>query len=415
MKRYVIIGGSIAAVNCVEGIRSLDPEGEITLVTSEAHSNYGRPLISYYLEGRTDLPHMTYRGEDFFAKNRCAIYHGVTAEAIDPAAMTVALSDGRALPYDALCVAAGSRPFIPEFEGLETVERRFTFTTLDDALALEKAVGPESRVLIIGGGFIGLKCAEGLARRAKEITVCDLAPFVMSSILDGDCAPVLERRLRENGIRLRMGDSARSFTGGTAHMCAGDDMDFDVLVLAIGTRPNTGLVAAAGGAVGRGIQVDEHMRTSLPGVWAAGDCVESMDITTGRAQLLAILPNASIQGRCAGVNMAGGDMVFEKGIRMNSIGFFGMHIMTAGTPFPPSEGGRVYADMHPEKCKKLFIKDGLLTGYILIDDVDRAGIYTALIRERTPLDSIDFETVKVHPSLLPFGAAYRSKKLGGAV
>ena len=415
MKHYVIIGGSIAGINCVEGIRSVDPQGEITVVTSEAHSNYGRPLISYYLEEKTDIEHMSYRGADFCEKNNCTVYHSVTAESIDSAAKTVALSDGRTLPYDALCVAAGSAPFVPRFEGLETVTNCYTFTTLSDALALEKAVDKTSRVLIIGGGFIGLKCAEGLAGRAGEITVCDLAGFVMSSILDAECAPLLEKRLTDNGIRLLMGDSATGFEGNTARMKSGGAIDFDVLVIAIGTRPNTSLIANAGGSVGRGVQVDDHMHTSLPDIWAAGDCVECTDITTGETSLLSILPNAAMQGRCAGINMAGGDSVFDKGIRMNSIGFFGMHIMTAGTYFTPQQGGEVYTDMREDQCKKLFIKGGVLTGFILIDDVERAGIYTSLIRERTPLDAIDFEAVKKEPSLLPFGREYRSKKLGGTV
>ena len=176
MKRYVIIGGSIAGINCVEGIRSVDPDGEITVVSGEKVSNYGRPLISYYLEGKTDWEHMRYRGADFYERNRVRVLHGVTAEQIKPTEKTVSLSNGETLPYDALCVCVGSSPFSPKFDGLKTVKNRFFFTTMEDALNLEKLVTPSSKVLIIGAGFIGLKCAEGLAGRAGEITVCDLAP-----------------------------------------------------------------------------------------------------------------------------------------------------------------------------------------------------------------------------------------------
>jgi len=410
MKRYVIIGGGIAGVSCIEGIRSRDAEGEITLLSDEPVSNYGRPLISYYLQGKTDLPRMSWRGADFYEKNRVTALHGAAAERIDPEKRSVKLSDGTALPYDALCVCTGSVPFIPEFAGLETVENRFCFTKLSDALALEKAVGASSRVLIVGAGFIGLKCAEGLRDRAGSVTVCDLARHAMSANLDADCAAILERHLEQNGIRLLLGDTVRRFDGQRAEMQSGQTVEFDVLVLAVGVRPNAALAASAGAKVERGILVGEGMRTSLHGVWAAGDCTGATDITTGERSVLANLPSAALQGRVAGAGMAGGDAVFDKGIKMNSIGFFGLHIMSAGTCTDC-----VYSEVTENSCKKLFAGGGVLTGFLLVGDVARAGIYTALIRERTPLEDVDFDAVCREPSLLPFGKDYRVKKLGGAV
>ena len=410
MKRYLIIGGSIAGVSCVEGIRSRDQSGEITVISGEPVPNYGRPLISYYLEGKTDLRRMSWRGEDFYDQNRVNVRHAVTAEALEPEARRVTLSTGEVLTYDALCLCTGSNPFSPRFEGLETVEQRFSFTTLADALALEQAVTKESRVLIVGAGFIGLKCAEGLRDRAGSITVCDLADRAMSASLDADCSPILERHLEKNGIRLMLGDTVTRFEGKIARMKSGKAVDFDVLVIAIGVRPNVSLFTEAGGSVNRGIPVGEGVETALPGIWAAGDCTESMDVSSGTPGVLAVLPNASLQGYCAGVNMAGGSEKFDKGIRLNSIGFYGLHIMSAGTCTEP-----VFAEVREDSCKKLFAKDGVLTGFILIGDVSRAGIYTAMIRERTPLDSIDFAAVIREPSLLPFGVKYRAEKLGGVV
>ena len=410
MKRYLIIGGSIAGVSCVEGIRSRDQSGEITVISGEPVSNYGRPLISYYLEGKTDLRRMSWRGEDFYDRNRVNVRHAVTAEKLEPEARRVTLSTGEVLTYDALCLCTGSNPFSPRFEGLETVEQRFSFTTLADALALEQVVTKESRVLIVGAGFIGLKCAEGLRDRAGSITVCDLADRAMSASLDADCSPILERHLEKNGIRLMLGDTVTRFEGKIARMKSGKAVDFDVLVIAIGVRPNVSLFTEAGGSVNRGIPVREGMETALPGIWAAGDCTESMDVSSGTPGVLAVLPNASLQGYCAGVNMAGRSEKFDKGIRLNSIGFYGLHIMSAGTCTEP-----VFAEVREDSCKKLFAKDGVLTGFILIGDVSRAGIYTAMIRERTPLDSIDFAAVMREPSLLPFGVKYRAEKLGGVV
>ncbi len=412
MKRYVILGGSIAGVSCVEGIRRVDLEGEITLVCAEKTANYGRPLISYYLEGKTDLARMSWRGADFFEKNRVRVLTDTRAERLDAQAKQVVLSSGETLGYDAVCLCVGSYPFSPRMEGVETVAEKHSFFTLEDALALEKTVTPEKRVLIVGAGFIGLKCTEGLRDRAKSVVVCDLAPHAMSASLDGDCAPILERHLENNGIRLLLGNTVQRFEGQTAHMTGGETVEFDVLVVAIGVRPNVSLFTEAGGKAGRGVPVDEKMQTSLPGVWAAGDCTESVELTTGQPGVLAILPNASAQGRCAGENMAGGDAVFDKGMRMNSIGFFGLHIMSAGTCLADE---CVYAELGETGCKKLFASGGVLKGFILIGDVSRAGIYTAMIREKTPLESLDFEAVKKNPSLLPFGKKYRAQKLGGVV
>ncbi len=409
-RRYVIIGGSIAGVSCVEGIRSRDPEGEITVLSAEPVANYGRPLISYYLEGKTDLERMSWRGPDFFDRNRAELRCAVTAEKLEPLEHRVRLSTGEYLEYDALCLCVGSSPFSPRFEGAETVDKRFSFTTLADALALEQAVTRESRVLIVGAGFIGLKCAEGLRDRAGRITVCDLADRAMSASLDADCSPILERHLERNGIRLMLRDTVARFDGHTAYMKSGKALSFDVLVTAIGVRPNTALLAEAGGSVNRGILTGEGMETSLPDIWAAGDCTETMDVSSGTPGVLAVLPNASLQGYCAGVNMAGGGEKFDKGIRLNSIGFYGLHIMSAGTCTEP-----VFTEITETSCKKLFARDGVLTGFILIGDVNRAGIYTAMIRERTPLETIDFEAVMREPSLLPFGREYRAEKLGGVV
>ncbi len=408
MKRYAIIGGSIAGVKTVEGIRSIDPAGEITLVTAEPVSNYGRPLISYYLEGKTDEVRMSWRGADFYEKNRVRVLHGTRAVSIDAAAHSVALDNGETLTYDALCLCTGSSPVCPKFEGLDTVPQHQFFTTLADAKALEQTVTAKSRVLIIGAGFIGLKCAEGLRSRAASVTVCDLAEHAMSASLDADSAPILERNLEQNGIRLLLGDTVARFDGGTAQMKSGKTLEFDVLVIAVGVRPETALAAAAGCAVNRGILVGETLRTSLPDIWAAGDCTECFDVTTGAPGVLAVLPAAAMQGECAGIGMAGGRKAFDKGLKLNSIGFFGLHIMSAGT-----YTDLVYREVTDTQCKKLFARDGVLTGFILVGDVARAGIYTALIRERTPLDSIDFDAICRNPSLFPLGKDYRAHTLGG--
>lgn len=414
MRRIVIVGNGIAAAGCIEGVRSQDQEAEITVVSQERRHVYCRPLISYYLAGKTDLERIQYRPESFYKDNRCRVLMGRRAVRLDPKERTVELDGGTALPYDALCVAAGSAPFTPPMDGLETVERKFEFMTLDDALALEQALTERSRVLIAGAGMIGLKCAEGIAQRAGSVAVCDLADRILSSIMDGPCAAMVQRRLEENGVRFYLSDCVSRFDGGTAFLRSGERVDFDILVLAVGVRPCTALVKEAGGEVNRGIVTTPRMETTLPGVYAAGDCVESFDVASQGKKVLAVFANAYLQGRCAGTVMAGGEAEFDRGIAMNSVGFFGLHAMTAGSCFDPEQ--EVYEQASETGIKKLFTKDGFLAGFMLVgSETERAGIYTALIRNRTPLETIDWEMIRRSPSLLPFGAEIRGKKLGGVV
>ena len=410
MKQYVVIGNGVAAVGCIEGIRSVDKDSKITVVSEENYPVYCRPLISYYLENKTDPERMNYRGADFYEKMGCDVFYGKKVIQINTDSKNVVLDDGAKLPYTEVCVATGSAPFVPPFEGLDTVEKKFSFMTLDDTFALEKAIDKDSNVLIVGAGLIGLKCAEGLHERVKSITVCDLADRVLSSILDTDCAAIVQRHLEANGIQFLLGDTAVRFEKNLAQMKSGKTVEFDTLVLAVGVRANTSLLKEIGGDVNRGILINDRMESSIANIYAAGDCTEGNDISSGQKRVLALLPNAYMQGHTAGVNMAGGNDVFDKAIPMNSIGFFGLHIMTAGT-----YKGEMYEEKTDGTLNRLFTKDGLLKGFILIGKTERAGIYTSLIREKTPLDMIDFETMKKVATSVAFSSETRRKKFGGVV
>ncbi len=405
--KYVIIGNSAGAVGCVEGIRQTDTDGGITLIASEPYHTYSRPLISYLLCGQTDEEKMKYRKASFYEDNKVDARLGVSVTKIDPAAKTVATDGGETIDYDRLFIATGSVPFIPPMSGLDTVEKKFTFMTLDSAKALDAALTPESRVLIIGAGLIGLKCAEGIHGKAGKITVVDLADRILPSILDKAGSDIMQKHIENHGIEFILSDSVKEFDGTTATLNSGAAVDFDVLVIAVGVRPATDLAKDAGLNVNRGIVTDIKCRTSDPNIYAAGDCTESLDITTGQNKIMALLPNAYMQGECAGKNMAGGDACYDKGIPMNAIGFFGLHIVSAG-----SYDGEEYIESDGVNYKKLVTKDGLLKGFILMGDVKRAGIYTSLIREQTPLNTIDFELVKRSPQLMAFAAdSERRRKL----
>ena len=407
MADYVIIGNGIASLGCIDGIRSVDKDGKITVISREKHPTYARPLISYYLEGKTTPEKMKYRSDDFYEKNGVTVVYGENAEKIDGGRV---VCENSSFDFSSLLIATGSSPFVPPFEGLDSVEKKFSFMTLDDALELEAAVDKNSRVLIIGAGLIGLKCAEGLAGRSAHITVCDLADRVLSSILDEPCAKIVADRLTDAGIELRLGTSAAGFDKNTAHMTDGTDVEFDVLVLAVGVRANIALAKDAGLACGRGITVDEKMRTSAEGIYAAGDVCEMSNLYSDDKKVMAILPNAYIGGYTAGVNMAGGEARFENPVPMNSLGFFGYHIMTAG-----SYEGELFEQTDGDTVKKLYTENGCLNGFMMLGNVARAGIYTSLIRNKTPLSEVDFDLVSKEPSLIAFTEKYRRQKLGGVL
>lgn len=403
--KYVIIGNSAAGIGAAEGIRSVDTAGEITVISAEPFHTYSRPLISYLLLGKTTREKMKYRPDDFYEKNNCTLLAGVRAEKIDAAAKKVICSDGREVPYDKLLIGTGSTPFVPPMNGLEKVKNKFSFMTLDDALSLEAALTPKSRVLIIGGGLIGLKCAEGVSGRCASITVVDLAPTILSSILDAEGAAIVQKHLEDRGMEFYLGDSVERFEENTAALKSGAAVGFDLLVLAVGVRANTALVKDIGGDVDRGIIISEKCETSVPDVYAAGDCAQVYDVSYGSRRVLALLPIAYMEGECAGVNMAGGEREFNNAMPLNSIGFFGLHIATSGC-----YTGECYTS-RKNGYKKLFYQDDLLKGFILIGGIKNAGIYTSLIRDRVPISSIDFGLICEQPSLLAFSREDRTAKL----
>ena len=408
--RYVIIGGSAAAIGCIEGVRSVDKTGEIILITRETEWNYSRPLISYLLEGKTTRDKMWCRPDSFFTRNGVTVKAGVLATALDAGDRTVRLSTGERLAYDRLLAATGSRPFVPPIPGLETVERTFCFQTLSDASALAEALRPESRVLILGAGLTGVKCAEGIRGLCAQIAIADLAPRVLPAVLDDTGAAMVQARMEEKGVRFYLNDSAAAFRGNTARLQSGTELEFDVLVTAVGVRPNTQLVADAGGAVDRGILVDGRCATTLPDVYAAGDCAQGYDAVSGEKRMLPLWPNAVLQGETAGINMAGGRADYTQGIALNASGVFGLHMITAG-----SYEGESFTVQRDGSYKRLVTADGVLKGVIMVGDVSRAGIYTDLIRKKKPLSEIDFDLIRESPQLMAFSQKDRRVQLGGEV
>ena len=259
--KYVIIGNSAGAIGGVEGIRALDKEGDIIIVSSETYFTYSRPLISYLLCGETDMQSIKYRPDNFYDENKAVLLAGRTVEKINADDKCIFLDGNEKIEYEKLLYAAGSRPFIPLISGLEQVEKKYTFMSLDDALALEKEISSQTRVLIMGAGLIGLKCAEGLYGRVGSITVVDLADRVLPSILDEQSAAIMLEHLKNKGITVRLNAGVKAFKPEGADV-GNEIIPFDVLVVAVGVRANMELLKEAGAECERGIITDCLLYTS---------------------------------------------------------------------------------------------------------------------------------------------------------
>ncbi|MCL2062313.1 MAG: FAD-dependent oxidoreductase [Firmicutes bacterium] len=402
---YVIIGNSAAAIGAVEGIRSVDKKGTITLVSNEPYHTYSRPLISYLLQEKVTEDAMKYRPDTFYTENACRLIFA-SAVQIDAKKKRVLLDNGQELPYGKLLTATGSSASVVPFAGLQSVKNAFTFMGLDDAKALRAALKPDCRVLIVGAGLIGLKCAEGIVKLAGSVTVVEVADRILSAVLDGEGAKKVQAHIESKGVSFMLSAKIERFEETRAFLSDGRQIEFDVLVTATGVKPNVDLLKGIA-RINKGILINEKSQTSATDIYAAGDCTECVDVSSGESKIMALLPNAYMQGECAGLNMAGVDTAFTQAIPMNAAGFFGLHIISAGTYC-----GEVYTCAEKD-YKKLFYSRDKLNGYILIGNVEKAGIYTSLIRGATPLSSIDFNLVCRHPSLMAFTKTERAAKLGG--
>lgn len=405
---YVIVGNSAAAVGAVNGIREQDKKGSILIVSDEKYHTYSRPLISYWLKEAVTEAQMHYRPESFYADNGVDTLLGKSAVSVDKKKKTLKVEGAEDITYKKLLLATGSKPFVPPITGLDKVKEKYTFMKFDDVKAIRKKLREGMKVLIVGAGLIGLKAAEALEHYNADITVVDLSERILQSILDESTAAVVKKHIEGKGVRFILGTSAAEFTKNSAVLTNGEKVDFDMLIMAVGVRPNTELAQSAGAEIERGILTDDKQAVKgVKDIYAAGDCTVSHDISDGKDKIIAILPNAYEQGLVAGRNMAGGADSATELFPMNAIGFFGLPIITAG-----SYKGTVYEETDGENVKKLFYSANKLNGFILTGEkIQRAGIYTALIRNRTPLDSIDFALCAKDPALAAFSAEKRRTTL----
>jgi len=417
--KYVIIGNSVAAIGGVEGIRQVDPEGEIILISKEPYATYSRPLISYFLAGKVDTRHMAYRPATFYKAHDVTALLGKEASRLDTKNAKVILTDGEEISYDRLLVATGGVPFVPPIKGIEA-KGVTTFTTWDDAKALKRLVPALKKVVILGGGLIGVKAMEGLQAHGVDITVVELMDRILGLVLDKTASGILEKKLVQEGVTLKKGTTIKEIISGEdgkvreVSLENGETLEADHVIIAIGVRPNLEVVKDSLIECGRGILVDESMQTSVPNVFAAGDVAEAMELISGEKRVIPILPNAYRQGKIAGMTMAGREVPYLGGIVMNSVEVGGIPAISAGLMNPEEKAGyevKRRLNKRENTYQKMVIKDNRLVGYILIGAVDRAGIYTGLIRERIDVKPFKNKLLDSDFGFIDFPKDLRSYKL----
>ncbi|GFE58232.1 NAD(P)/FAD-dependent oxidoreductase [Geobacter sp. AOG1] len=411
---YVIIGNSVAAVGAIRGIRGVDEQGNITVISRERHIAYGRPLISYLLGGLITEKRMAYLPEDFYEKNRVNLLLDAEVVGVDSARKQVKLAAGDTIGFDKLLIATGGDPFVPPIEGLAGKDRIFTFTTWDDAEKLKGIAADMERVVVIGGGLIGLKAAEGIHLLGKQISIVELADRILSAAFDRPAGRVVAKKMKANGIDVITEDTVVRIEGDGARISgvtlkSGDYIPCDTVVVAIGVRPAAGFLKGSKVEVNRGIVVNDTMETSVKGIYAAGDVAEASDFFSGQKNPMPIWPDAYIQGDVAGTAMAGGKKSYSGGLAMNSIELFKVPTISMGitNPVEPKEFDILtYQDAENYQYRKIVLQENRLVGAVLVGQVDRAGIFSGLIREK--VDVTPFKEQLLDPD---FGFIHLTKEI----
>lgn len=417
--KYVIIGASAAGLAAAEAVRKYDAQGTVTMLTEEEYMPYSRPSISYYLKGKVKESNMTLRRPAFYKEKKMDVITSSKVTAIDTEKKIVK-AGRKNYPYDKLCLCTGSKPFVPPMDNVEGKANALTFLDLKATKAVKTLANDTTRAVVIGAGLIGMKAAEGLVKICKSVDVVELAPRVLPSILDAKSAKQVKKHLENNGIRFHLENTVVKASSKGKQITAvtlkdGKKLPCDLLILAVGVRPQTELAEKTGLEVNRGIITDiQTMQTSNPDIYAAGDCCVSTDMLDGSKKIIALWPNAVQQGNVAGAQMAGADVTVGGTYSVNAIDFFGLRICTCGLI---NAQGEQYSDkirQDGDVYKRLVFEGDKLVGYVLINSSVNAGMYTNLISNKISLDTIQGDIMD-NPSIFMFDKDTRITKLRGGV
>ncbi len=398
--RVVVVGYGMAAARFAEEVREHDPEARrvaLTILGAEPHVAYNRVLLSSVLAGQLGPDDVRMHGDDWGRAHQVDIQRATTVVAVRRDRCEVELAGGSVVGYDHLVLATGSRAHLPPVDGLrepggDQAPGTARFRTIDDCRRI-LAGAPDARIVVLGGGLLGVEAARGLAGRGARVTVAHPAAHLMERQLDAGAARTLLRRLRGLGIDVRLGAVAARWTPGDGlKLDDGTSLPCDLMVVATGVRPETALAVSAGLRADRGVLVDDRLTTSDPRIRAIGDCSQHRGAVAGLVQpaweqaavLAALLTGADPAARYRGTPTV--TRLKAHGIELAAMGDPGADDAdddetTEMLRFDDPSRGR-YA--------KLALRDDRVTGAVMLGMPDAAAVVTQLFDAgaRAPADRL---------------------------
>lgn len=420
--KYVIIGYSVAAVNAIKSIRNLDNKSEILVITDEDRL-YSRPLISYYVAGKVSEDKMSFVEPDFDTKYKLNVYYSTTVKSVDTKTKTIMLDNKKKINYDKLLITVGGKPIIPEIKGYNSeIKGIFTFTKLSDAKKLVRYIKENKikQAVILGGGLIGMKAAEGLISKDIKLKIIDIADRLLANTFDKTASSYIEKKLTQQGCEFIPNNTIIEIISKNKNLCSvklkdAKKIDTKLLIIAVGVRPNLDIIEKTTIKYNRGILVNNFMQTNFSDIYAAGDVAETKNFITEENSVLAIWPAAAYQGKVAGVNMVAKNKVSYDGLYpMNSVEILGVPSISFGITNPLKEDNfEIISKEEKDSYKKIVLKDNKIIGAIFVGDINRAGIYSLLIKQKVDVSQFKNQLLKEDFGLLVLPKDFRKNLVIG--
>lgn len=383
-KRIAIVGNGAAAAECLLSLRKHGYTGAIDLYAAGELPVYNPMLTSYYAAGKIPYAMMFPYGNDFslFETHGATLHKNTPIARVNAASRALVSQAGEVFSFDQCLIATGAKAFVPPFPGAEG-PRVFTLRTVADAVRLHAALAEKPKsALVVGASMVGIKLVELFERAGVQCCLADMAPHIFPLAAGKECARFIEGRLRKRGIRLRFSaaiERAEERPGGGVRASFKDSdepEEADILLVCVGVRANTALVDPDEIDVQQGILVDERMRTSAPGVFAAGDVAQGYNLLTGQKQVIGLWANARSQGRTAGANIAGVHKEYRGEVLHNITRFCGMDFVGMGEVHEYDYSRKAVSDCH---WAQLFYRDGRLCGANFLDKFEDCGVLKHLL------------------------------------
>ncbi|MBW1998197.1 MAG: FAD-dependent oxidoreductase, partial [Deltaproteobacteria bacterium] len=355
---------------------------------------YSPTILPYVISGKADPNRIFLRDEEALKRMNVRYLPGAGVEEVNQGAGYAVLSSGERIEYEKLLLATGASPALAPIDGLAEVPYH-VLRTLEDALKLRRDIGEGKSALVIGAGLVGMHAAESMATCGMNVTVVEAEANVLPGYFDEVSGRMIQDVFQKNGVRIiagsRIDKVSRRKGAGIVELSTGESLSAEVILVATGVKPNTGCVKGDGIELDRGVLVDRRMRTSAEGIWAAGDVAQADDFFMGQKQLNATLPDATEQGRIAGMDMAGDPLPRDHrgGISMNVFRFFGNRALSIGrvAGVEDEEGIEVDHVFLPGtgKYQKLIFHEDRLVGTVAINTEIDPGVMYEIIGRRIDL------------------------------